>query len=113
MTEPKKPGGKGGKPAPNQEKISFKEDLAARIEAEHESVQFDAGITVEKIKEVLGVGDLTTYIQEVKNNFANSRNLTKEDKKDAKDEVKHSPIKIKKVSESRPKKRRKQRGKMK
>lgn len=109
--KPKKPGagkGKGGKPSPSQEKAGFKEELASRIESEHESVQFDAGITVSKIEQSLGVGNLKIYFQEVENNFVNSRISTKTKT----EETKPSPIKIKKLSSSRPKKRRKQRGKI-
>ncbi|MEG4326785.1 hypothetical protein [Microcoleus sp. herbarium5] len=102
--------GKGGKPSPAQQKASFREELASRIESEHESVQFDVGITIEKIEQSLGVGNLKIYFNEVENNFANSRIPTK----NAKDEELKfsSSIKIKKVSDSRPKKRRKQRGKI-
>ncbi|MCC3532258.1 MAG: hypothetical protein JGK21_30320 [Microcoleus sp. PH2017_22_RUC_O_B] len=113
--KPKKPGtgkGKGGKPSPSQQKAGFKEELASRIESEHESVQFDAGITVDKIEQSLGVGNLKIYFQEVENNFANSRTPAKDATNKSK-EAKTSPIKIKKISSSRPKKRRKQRGKIK
>lgn len=107
--KPKKPGKGGKKSSPaGQEKAAFKEDLAARIESEHESVQFDAGITVGKIEQSLGVGNLKVYFDEVENNFANSKILTS----NLKEEAKLSTIKIKKISSSRPKKRRKQRGKI-
>ncbi|WP_293151205.1 MULTISPECIES: hypothetical protein [unclassified Microcoleus] len=112
-TKPKKPGagngkGKGRKPSPSQEKAGFKEELASRIESEHESVQFDAGITVSKIEQSLGVGNLKVYFQEVENNFANSRISVKSKP----EKVESSLIKIKKLSGSRLKRRRKQRGKI-
>lgn len=112
--KPKKPGtgkGKGGKPSPSQERSDFKEELASRIESAHESVQFDAGITVNKIEQSLGVGNLKIYFQEVENNFANSR-IPETVKKKEETETKPLPIKIKKLSSSQPKKRRKQRGKI-
>lgn len=110
MTKPKKPStgkGKSGKPSPSQQKAGFKEELASRIESEHESVQFDAGITVSKIEQSLGVGNLKLYFKELENNFANSRGETKGAKIEE-----TNPIKIKKLSTSSPKRRRKQRGKI-
>lgn len=97
------------KRSPAQLKASFKDELASRIESEHESAQYRRALNREDIELALGVGDYDLFFKEFVNHFRKVRvdKITKE-------EIAEPKLKIEEVSKLRWRKpRRKSRGKMK
>ena len=108
---PKKPGKSPKEPrnSPAQQKSSFRSELTARLEAEHEAVQFERGIMYEDIELALGVGDVKAYFKQVESNFLNAKNNAVP----GKSEKQEPKPKIKIVSSFKPRRaRRKQKGKI-
>lgn len=101
--------GASSKRSPAQLKASFKDELASRIESEHESAQYRRALNREDIELSLGVGDYDLFFKEFVNHFRKTRidKITKE-------EMAEPKLRVKEISKLRWRKsRRKSRGKMK
>jgi hypothetical protein len=101
--------GAASRRSPAQLKAGFKDELASRIESEHESAQYRRALNREDMELSLGVGDYDLFFKEFANHFRKTRidKITKE-------EMAEPGLKIKEVSKLRWRKsRRKSRGKMK
>lgn len=103
------PKGEKSKRSPAQLKANFKDELASRIESEHENIQYRRSLNREDMEISLGVGDYDLFFKEFINHFRNTRidKISKED-------MAKPRLKIKEISKLRWRKsRRKSRGKMK
>jgi hypothetical protein len=95
--------------SPAQLKANFKDELASRIESEHENTQYRRALNREDMEISLGVGDYDLFFKEFINHFRNTRI-----DKISKEEMAKPRLRVKEVSKLRWRKsRRRTRGKMK
>lgn len=95
---------KGTTPKKNsaqQQKATFRNELASRIESAHTEAQYGRSLNREDIEIALGVGDYDMFFKEFTNHFKNTRT-----DKITKEEAAKPKLKVKELSKLRWRKRR-------
>jgi hypothetical protein len=81
---------------PEQQKSTFKNELASRIESAHKAAQYERSLHREDIEISLGVGDYDLFFKEFTNHFKGTRT-----DKITPEEVAKPKIKVKELSKLR------------